>query len=201
MSLGQFRPGASPLHRLSAGWKALALAVAGTLAMATQDPRWIAVLLGVTGLLYRVAGVSWRAWASALCPMLWLFAVLFLVQGLSGDWSAAAVVVLRLAALMALATLVTTTTRVSAMIDAVQTGLRPLRWVGLDPARAALAIALAIRFIPLVAEQLGDIREAQHARGVGRSVTAVAVPLVVRALNTADAVAEAIDARSFRLDD
>ncbi len=50
--------------------------------------------------------------------------------------------------------------------------------------------------MPVLASVAADIREAQAARGLDRSVFALAVPLTLRTLRMADEIAEAIDARS-----
>jgi biotin transport system permease protein len=71
-----------------------------------------------------------------------------------------------------------------------------LRIIGVDPTRVGLAFGLAVRFVPVLASVAADIREAQAARGLDRSVFALAVPLTLRTLRMADEIAEAIDARS-----
>lgn len=104
---------------------------------------------------------------------------------------------LRFAVLILFASLVSLTTRVSDMIAALEIGLRPLAFVGLNPAKVGLALSLAIRFIPVIAGQLTEIREAQRVRGLNRSILAAAVPLIVRTLKIAGAVADATEARSY----
>ena len=51
---------------------------------------------------------------------------------------------------VAIAALVTLTTRVTEMLDVCQRLLRPLRRFGVDPDRAGLVLALTIRCIPLL---------------------------------------------------
>jgi biotin transport system permease protein len=62
-----------------------------------------------------------------------------------------------------------------------------------------LALAMTLRFIPLVAERADRIREAQAARGGSvrgpRALIAVVVPLLVSVLQLAHTVSEALDAR------
>jgi biotin transport system permease protein len=75
----------------------------------------------------------------------------------------------------------------------------PLRWLGVRPARIGLVIAMALRFIPLIAERADRIREAQAARGGParglRGLTTALVPLLVQVLQLATTVSEALDAR------
>lgn len=105
-------------------------------------------------------------------------------------------VVLRVAALIGLAMAVTLTTPVPALIDACERALRPAERLGLlNAAQVALALALALRFIPEIWRNYQEIREAQAARGLGAHPLALLVPLVVRTLKRAEEVAQAIDAR------
>jgi biotin transport system permease protein len=107
------------------------------------------------------------------------------------------IIVLRFVILIALAALVTLTTRVSDMVDALERGLRPLRIVGINPDKTSLMISLAIRFVPVLMEQVRSIQEAQRARGLERSVIGVAVPLIVKTLRMANSLTEAIEARGY----
>jgi biotin transport system permease protein len=94
---------------------------------------------------------------------------------------------------------VTATTRVTAMVAVVERVCAPLRSVGVRPARIGLALAMALRFIPLVAERADRVREAQAARGGSvrgvRGLATIVVPLLVQVLQLAHTVSEALDAR------
>ena len=64
--------------------------------------------------------------------------------------------------------------------------------VGVRPARIGLVLAMALRFIPLVAERADRIREAQAARGGStrglRGLRTTVVPLLVQVLQLAHTV-------------
>ena len=96
---------------------------------------------------------------------------------------------------VAIAALVTLTTRVTAMLDVCQRLLRPLRRIGVDPDRIGLVLALTIRCIPLMVDIVHAVSEARKARGAGFSIRAIAAPAVVRALRSADAMGDALIAR------
>ena len=81
-------------------------------------------------------------------------------------------------------------------LDAMQALLRPFRrWIDAD--RVGLALALAIRCVPLLAELVREVMEARKARGAEGSILALAVPVIVRALRTAEHLGEALTARGF----
>ncbi|KTR06147.1 hypothetical protein NS365_08410 [Aureimonas ureilytica] len=191
-----YRPGGSVLHRMPAGAKLLALAALGTMLFVLPN-----IWLSLSGLGLALASIALArlGWAFALRSVKSILPVVILVGGFqvwAAGWHEAAVFSARLAALLLIAGTVTATTRPSDMADTITTLVTPLRVFGVDPARVGLAFGLAIRFVPVLASVAADIREAQSARGLDRSIFALAVPLVVRTLKMADEVAEAIDARS-----
>ncbi|MBP8265030.1 MAG: energy-coupling factor transporter transmembrane protein EcfT [Zoogloea sp.] len=197
MSLSEYIPGTSPIHKARPGVKIASLAVLGTLLFIfTRLDLSVAALAG-TLLLYRLAGVSLSTMWAQLRPAVWIIAILFVVQLIMDHWITGLLVVVRLAALLLLASLVTLTTRSSDMIDALEMGLSWLRFLGLNPGKVSLGLSLALRFIPVLATITGEVREAQKARGLDRSIIAVAVPVIVRTLKMADDISAAIEARSY----
>lgn len=186
----------SPIHRLPAGLKLAFLPLAGTLLFLTSGPVWALGALLVVALLVIAAQIPARAALAQLRAALPMLAVLLAAQWFIAGPAAAVLVVLRFAALILAASLVTLTTRTAEMIAALERVLSPLRLLGVDPARVSLAISLAIRFIPVIATIAEEVREAQRARGGERSILALTLPIIVRTLKMADEIAEAIDARS-----
>jgi biotin transport system permease protein len=188
------------VHRAPAGLKLLALAGLGVLVFALPTLPVVAgslVAVLVVGLL--AAGLPVRLLArQARAVAVWLVA-LFVIHSVVTDVLTGAVTVLRLLALVLAAAVVTATTRVTAMVAVVERVCAPLRLVGVRPARIGLVLAMALRFIPLVAERADRIREAQAARGGSvrglRGVTTTVVPLIVQLLQLAHTVSEALDAR------
>jgi biotin transport system permease protein len=195
-TLGLYRSGHSPIHRLAAGWKVLAVFGGGTLVLLIGHPVALATAGACVGLLYGVARIPWRVALAQARPAVPMLVVLWVAQWVTAGRAVATVVLLRLATLIMLATLVTLTTRVSDMSAVIVGALRPLRWIGLRTDAVALAISLTLRFVPLLTQVVHEVREAQRARGLERNLLALAVPVVVRALHTAEQVADAIDARS-----
>ncbi|HEX8819249.1 MAG TPA: energy-coupling factor transporter transmembrane component T, partial [Archangium sp.] len=132
-----------------------------------------------------------------LRPAAFVLGALFVLHVLLSGVEPALQAVLRLAVLLLLATLVSLTTRASDMLESLERALRPLGRLGVNPARLSLMLSLTLRFIPLLATWLHDIREAQRVRGLENDPFAVLVPLLVKTLRTADQLADAIDARCF----
>lgn len=196
--IGLYVPGNSILHRTPASLKLLLL-TAGIFGMLLLDKPWhIGVaLLGVTG-LYMLARIPWSAAYAQLRPLLWIVLIVALFQLLLAGWERSALVTGALVGNVALAALLTLTTKVTAILDVCQRLLRPLQRFGVDPDRVGLLLALTIRSVPLVAGLVDEVSEARQARGITglrASVMAMAAPVVVRALRTADAIGEALTAR------
>lgn len=185
------------VHRMPPGAKLLVLAVAGTLLVMARNPLILSAALtaavGAAALARLPARQLWRM----LKPAAMLVSMIVALHAALDDWQIGAVLGLRLLALVVLAMIFAATTSASATLDALTAGLAPLQRIGLDTGRVALALALALRFIPMLAGVLREVREAQWARGLDRYPLAMILPLLVRALAAADGMAEAIDARSF----
>ena len=193
--LGVYVPGDSVLHRLPAGAKLLGLLLAGTALLLLGSPVALGVAAAAVALLYAISGVGAAAAWAQVRPVRWFAVALFAMQLVLAGPSAAAVTTLRVVLAVALAGLVTVTTRGTAMLACLERCLAPARYVGLDPFRLSLLLSLTLRCVPVVAGLANRVREAQRARGVERSLRAFAVPLVVSTLRYADALGEALSAR------
>lgn len=194
--IGLYRPGDSPVHRTPAGWKLLLLLVLITAATVfVRTPLHVgAAAVAVAG-LFALARIPWRVALAQLRPMVWMLAIIAVFQVLTTSPARAIVVCGVLLLSVALAALVTLTTRVTDMLDAVTRVLGPLRRIGVDPDRVGLLLALAIRCVPLLATIVREVAEARRARGLQWSMTALVTPVLVRSLRTADAMGDALAAR------
>lgn len=183
-------------HRLPAGAKlaALALATMGLFALNTPLPLLLAAAL--VAALYASGGAPFATSGLRLLRPLWPF---LLIVGLWHLWTddliGGAVILLRMLTAVALANLVTMTTRLSDMIAVFQTLARPLRPLGLSPRRLAIALALVVRFIPVMLDRLSQITQSWRARSPRPARWRVLVPATLAALDDADRAAEALRAR------
>jgi biotin transport system permease protein len=194
--IGVYRPGDSLLHRMPAGLKLLLLVVSIVIATVfVRGPLEVLIVGVVVAGLFAVARIPLKVVLAQLRPMVWMLLIIAAFQVLITSPARAVVVCGVLLISVALAALVTLTTRVTDMLDAVTRGLGPLRRVGVDPERIGLMLALAIRCVPLLAGIVHDVAEARRARGLQWSMTALVTPVLVRALRTADAMGDALAAR------
>jgi biotin transport system permease protein len=200
VTLALYVPLASPVHRTPAGIKLLVLVALGVLLFAVPTlPVAAGALAGVVLVGLAVARLPVALLArQARAVGVWVAAIVA-VHAVVTDLRTGLETALRLLALVLAAAVVTATTRVTAMVAVVERVCAPLRFLGVRPARIGLALAMALRFIPLVAERADRIREAQAARGGSvrgvRGLTTIVVPLLVQVLQLAHTVSEALDAR------
>lgn len=195
--LGLYVPGNSIIHRMPAGVKLLVLVVAGALSILLEGT--VAVGLSIVGVLvaYLIAGLSIPVAVRQVWPLRWILLFVLVFQWWARGWQSAVDVVGVIVLLVMLAALVTLTTRTTAIVEAIVMACRPLQFLGVQPERVGIVIALGIRAVPVVAGFWAEIRDAQWARGVRPSPRAYAAPLIVKSLRHADAVGEALAARGL----
>lgn len=195
-TLGLYTPGSSLLHRLTPGPKLVAmvvLIVAVTILM--RQPWHLLPAVAVVAALYAAARVPLRVALAQLRPLMWALLFIGAFQVIFTGWERAVVVCGTIVLAVALAALVTLTTRVSDMLETISRTLQPLRRVGVNPERAGLVLAMTLRCIPLLTGIVQQVSDARKARGLGFSLRALAVPAVVSALLTAEAMGDALAAR------
>ncbi|NLG45959.1 energy-coupling factor transporter transmembrane protein EcfT [Gordonia sp. (in: high G+C Gram-positive bacteria)] len=196
--IGLYVPGDSLLHRLPAGLKFLALTASIiTIALVVRTPMSAAIALATSAALFVVARVHPRHAWSQIRGVLWMLAILFVFQWIITDAARAFVVCAILLASVALAAVVTLTTRTADMLDAIVSALRPLERFGVRTDLIAMTFALAIRSIPLIAEVLAQVDQARRARGLRAGPRVLLAPTVLAALRTADGFAETLAARGM----
>jgi len=193
--IGLYQAGSSVLHRIPAGWKLLGMLLAIVALVAATRPWQLGVAAVLVAVGFAIARIPFRVTWAQLWPMRWMILFVALFQLIFSGPERAIMVCGSLLISVAIAALVTLTTRVTEMLDVCQWLLRPLRRVGVDPDRVGLVLALTIRCIPLLVGIMRDVSDARKARGAGFSLRAMAAPAVVRALRSADAIGDALIAR------
>lgn len=108
-------------------------------------------------------------------------------------------------------TLLVLTTTPIAIADGLRSLLSPLSRFDIQTGEAAMAISIALRFVPILARDARDIADAQTARGAGlsgrgplafvRACIPMATPLFTSALRHAEHLGRAMDARCYTGDE
>lgn len=195
--LGAYRPGTTLLHRLPAGPKLAGVAIIGTVVVALRGPLAAAVALGLALVLVAWSRAGLRTVLRALRGILVVAAALAAYRWWQGSWQEAVEPVTDLLALVLVAAVLTTTTPVDEVLDALVRGLGPFRRVGVRPEKVALAFSLVLRALPTTLDLVAESRDAARARGLDRDPRARLTPVVVRAVAHARATGDALHARGI----
>lgn len=201
-TLGLYRPGHGFLYRTPLAIKATASLACAVIVVAWRSPTTSAVaLVAALAMLILGARASPPKILGMLLPAAPVLGILGLYQGISQGWVRAFVVVGGITACLLAARALTLTTPTQALLDGVAHLVKPLRVVGADPERFALALSLMLRSIPYLAGLFVDVREAARARGLERSPRIAVTPLVIGAVAYAHRTGEALAARGLGDDD
>jgi energy-coupling factor transport system permease protein len=124
-----------------------------------------------------------------------------------GGLELAAKLSLRIFFLVAGTSLITFTTTPMALTDGLESLMYPLKLIKVPVHDLAIIMNIALRFIPILLEEVDKIMMAQKARGAAfdngglikraRALLPVLIPLFVSAFRRADELALALDARCY----
>lgn len=185
------------LHTMPARVKLVGLACITVSAFWIEDYRVLAAGFGLTVLAYVALGRAARARLKGLVAFIPFLVVIGLFQYWSIGAEAAASVLLRLCLMILLADMVSMTTNMLDMMDAIEPVLKPLSAFGLSPLRIAVALSLVMRFVPVLMTDWTRRNEAWRARTGRRASLKMLPSFLASTVSTADRIAEALDARGF----
>lgn len=114
---------------------------------------------------------------------------------------------IRLVYLVIGSSLMTLTTTPNQLTDGLEKSLRPLNKIHIPVHEIAMMMSIALRFIPILTEELEKIMKAQTARGIDfesggllkrvKSMVPIIVPLFVAAIRRANDLAMAMESRCY----
>jgi len=229
ITIGQYLPTGSPIHRLDPRAKLVMTALFLTGVVASTS------LAGLSGALVLVLGglalarIPLRYAVQGLRPALPFLAILALLQVFTiprndvgrvlwqwwlvtittTDLRVAIITLLRFVVLILGLSLFSLSTSTTELTHGTEHLLRPLQRLGLPAHEFALVVTISLRFVPLLALEAERIAKAQASRGAdfGRGRMSVfqravrmlplLVPLFVVALQRAEALALAMEARCY----
>ena len=224
ITIGQFFPGSSLLHRLDPRTKIILLFFFILGIFVFDTPASYALLSAFTIVLIQVSKVPFRMMLKSLKPLWWILLFTFLIHLCStpgesflhvwlfdltyAGFKQGFFVCLRLILLILLSSLLTFTTSPLALTDALETLMGPLKRFGLPAHELAMMMTIALRFVPTLIEETDKIMKAQASRGAeydtgnlfarAKGYVSVLVPLFVSAFKRAEDLAVAMDARCYR---
>ncbi|MBQ2448916.1 MAG: energy-coupling factor transporter transmembrane protein EcfT [Peptococcaceae bacterium] len=113
----------------------------------------------------------------------------------------------RLVLLVSVTSILTLTTTPIALTDGIENLLKPFQKIGVPAHELAMMMTIALRFIPTLVEETDKIMKAQSARGAdfesgnllerAKAMIPLLVPLFLNAIKRADELALAMEARCY----
>ena len=224
ITLGQYVPGDSLLHRLDPRSKILGSMLYIVALFLLKSGLGYALITAFTILLVLLSALPPRYVLRGLRPVIFivLFTVvlnIFLTPGevvwRLGPFKATdqgirlgVFMGWRLLLLVLTTSLLTLTSSPIALTDGIEHLLRPFTKIGVPAHELAMMMTIALRFIPTLLEETDKIMKAQMARGAdfesgniiqrARGMIPLLVPLFVSAFRRADELATAMEARCYR---
>ncbi len=225
ITLGQFFPGHSLIHRLDPRTKLIMLV--GYIVALFLAVGWVSYGVMMAFLLVSIAisGIPAKSFLRGMKPLIFiliftgilnlfftqgetvLFSFLGLTLTLEGLVRAIQMVV-RILMLIAGTFLMTYTTSPIALTDGLESLLSPLKKIKVPVHELSMMMCIALRFIPTLIEETDKIMSAQKARGADfesgklmdrvRAMIPILVPLFISAFRRADELATAMECRCYQ---
>ena len=224
ITLGQFFPGNTPIHRLDPRTKLLCVILYIVALFNAKGPLTYAIVAVVLTVCILISKVHYKALTRGLKPVYIIVAFTAIMNlFFSGDTPVADVwllrhityegirtaiaMVLRIVMLIMGTFLLTYTTSPISLTDALEHLLSPLKKLKMPIHELAMMMSIALRFIPTLIEETDKIMSAQKARGAdfesgnifqrAKALVPILVPLFISAFRRADELATAMECRCY----
>ncbi len=222
--IGQYKPSNSFGHRLDPRGKISAVFYLMIISIFTSSPVFYsAVIMGLI-LMLLVSDIPFSAIVRNGKPFLLLVVITALyhlifsardsgtmikILGFNlteGGVSMAISFSLRALVFICLAFFISLTTSPSDIAETLVNWLKPLKKLGIPVSDIGLIVFIAMRFIPVLSDEIDTIKKAQIVRGVdfsggllnrARKLTALLIPVFQSAIRRADDLALAIESRGY----
>lgn len=223
ITIGQFFPGNSVIHRLDPRMKIIMTMIFIVALFVTSNLVGLLICAAFSVAGYLISQISLNLVKRSLKPVIPIIiftAVLnmFFVDGtvIFKLWilsvsregvMLAVLMVVRIICLIAGTSLLTYTTSPISLTDAIERLLDPLKKVGVPVHELAMMMTIALRFIPTLIEETDKIMSAQKARGAdmesgglidrAKALIPILIPLFVSSFRRADELALAMECRCY----
>ena len=225
ITLGQYFPGQSVIHRLDPRTK-LTMLVVYIVALFLAEG-WVSygLVFVFLAVVIRLSTIPLKSILRGMKPLVMILIFtgvlnLFFTQDgevllkfwvltvTSGGLSRALMMMARILMLISGTFLLTYTTSPIALTDGLEALMNPLKKVGVPVHELSMMMCIALRFIPTLIEETDKIMSAQKARGAdfesgsltdrAKALIPILVPLFISAFRRADELATAMECRCYQ---
>lgn len=186
----------TPWHRIAFKWKFFLVCVSSFILFILKDLAPQCIALFICCVFYLVAG--WRFFVAGLerIVFLWpMIAIIIAWHVITNTTYLGLVIVVRLVTIVALSNLMTMTSKLSELILFVRKAFSPLQSMGINTRPLEIAIALVVRFTPVLIFKGNLLTSSWRSRTVARPNWRLVFPLTLTAIDDAEHVADALKAR------
>ncbi len=229
ITLGQFFPGFSPLHKLDPRSKIILTVFFIVAVFLANNPASFLFLVLITSFLIAISRISFKVVLKGVKPiiLILIFTSLINVFMTTGEgeplisfwiikiykegiiravFMSLRVIILIIGTSMFL----TYTTSPISLTDGIESLLKPLKKIGVPVHIFAMMMTIALRFIPTLVEETEKIMNAQKSRGAdfsngglikrAKALIPILIPLFVSSFKRAEELATAMECRCYRGD-
>ena len=224
ITLGQYFPGNSPVHRMDSRVKIILTIVFIVMLFVAKNIWGLLVGVAFTALTFAISKIPFKMILKSLKPIVPIIiftAILNLFFIRTGDVlvhfkfikitydgvDTAVFMIIRIICLIVGSSLLTYTTSPIALTDAIERLLSPLKKIKLPVHELAMMMTIALRFIPTLIEETDKIMSAQKARGAdmetgsliqrAKALVPILIPLFVSSIRRAEELALAMECRCY----
>lgn len=225
ITLGQYFPGNSFIHRLDPRTKILATFIYIVAIFFADTPLSYGILSAFAAVVIMISRLPWLLVLKSLKPI-WIIVIITMLihmftapgEHIVFAWKYFSVtqegldlgmkMAVRLVLLLLFSSVLTFTTSPIVLTDGIENLLRPFKCVGVPAHELAMMMTIALRFIPTLLEETDRIMKAQTARGADfgsgnmvermKNMLPLLVPLFISAFRRAEELAIAMEARCYR---
>ena len=224
ITLGQYFPGTSLIHKLDPRTKILAVVLYIVALFLAKSFVTYLIMFGVLAVAVAVSKVPLRSLVRGMKPVVFILVFtavinVFYTPGdhvlvkfwvltvtMEGVWNAFFMVV-RILMLISCTFLLTYTTSPILLTDGMEALMNPLKAIHVPVHELSMMMSIALRFIPTLIEETDKIMSAQRARGAdfdggnliqrAKALIPLLVPLFISAFRRADELAVAMECRCY----
>ena len=225
ITLGQYYPGNSFIHRLDPRTKILSTLLLIIAVFLANTAVGYAALCAMVLFIILISGLPFMLVLKSVKPLLFIIVLTLVLHVVMGQgehvlyqWKFIRVteeglrlgvqMAMRLILLLMISSILTFTTSPIVLTDGIEALLSPFRVIGVPAHELAMMMTIALRFIPTLMEETDRIIKAQTARGAdfsggnllvrAKNMLPILVPLFISAFRRADDLAVAMEARCYR---
>lgn len=224
ITIGQYFPGNSLLHKLDARMKIILTLFLIISIFICKNIVSLAAMILATLIIVAISKIPPKTILKSIKPLtiiILITAVLNLFYG-KGDAlvqlgrlkitldgiETAVFMAVRIIILVVISSLLTYTTSPTELTDALERLFKPLKLLKIDVHSIAMTMTIALRFIPTLVEEIDKIMSAQKSRGAdmdsgglisrAKALIPVLIPLFVSSFRRANELAYAMECRCYR---